>query len=66
MSKIPVEFNNNVIDKENYNKSLEYCIPRPEKKIVIHIRPKTPWEYARSLWAIWEYLYEGEPEVINL
>ena len=64
MSKIPVDFNNQVID-DNYNKSLEYCVPRPEKIIIIHIRPKTPWEYSRSLWAIWEYAYEGESEVKN-
>jgi hypothetical protein len=62
MSKIQVEINNKVIEKESFVKMLEFCVPRPEKKIIINIRPRTPWSFPISLWSAYDYQYEGEPE----
>jgi hypothetical protein len=63
MSKIEVEINNQVIEKDTFIKLLDFCFPRPEKKLIIVTRPRTPWTFPISIWAMYDYQYEGEPEV---
>lgn len=55
--------NPNVIDPKSYKKILQFCEPRPEKEKLIVQRPRTPWEYKISIWAAWDYNYDGESDV---
>src|SRR5207253_2296575 len=55
------EINTNIIDSQ-YKKVLKYCVPRPEKKLNIHIKPRTPWIFGISVWYYYEYAYEGDNE----
>jgi len=48
-----------IIDS-TYKKYLVYCVPRPEKKIDLNIKPRTPWTYPISVWYAYEYNYEGD------
>lgn len=41
---------------------LKYCQPRPEKKKIINIRPRTPWIFPISIWAAYDYTFEGDSE----
>jgi hypothetical protein len=41
---------------------LKYCLPRPEKMKEINIRPRTPWIFPISIWAAYDYTYEGDSE----
>ena len=65
VGKLSVEINNNVID-EYYRKTLKYCEPRPERKFNQFIKPRTPWTYSVSIWAYYDYKYEGEPDDLIL
>lgn len=53
-----------MIDSKSYKKVLQFCEPRPEKEKLIINRPRTPWEFKISIWAAWDYSYEGEPDVL--
>lgn len=50
-----------VID-ENYLKRFYNCEPRPEKILVKHERPRTPWIFPVSIWATYGYNYDDETE----
>jgi hypothetical protein len=65
MNKIDVEINNQVVEKDTFINLLKYCVPRPEKKLLIITRPRTPWTFPKSIWAMYDYQYEGETEVSN-
>ena len=49
----------NIIDS-SYKKYLEYCEPRPQKKIDINFKPRTPWIFQISIWYSYEYNYDGD------
>jgi Ran GTPase-activating protein (RanGAP) involved in mRNA processing and transport len=61
LRKINVEMNNKVVDK-NFFKMFNYCDPRPEKNVFQFTKPRTPWNFTKSMWASYEYKYEGEAE----
>ena len=48
-----------IIDS-SYKKYLVYCVPRPEKKIDLNIKPRTPWTFPISIWQSYEYSFEGD------
>jgi len=54
-----------VIDPKSYKKVLQFCEPRPEKEKLVINRPRTPWEFKISIWAAYDYNYEGESDVIS-
>lgn len=60
MAKTLVEINTNVIEHSTYRKHIKFCEPRPEKKVVIYKKPRTPWAFPISLWNLYGYEYEGE------
>lgn len=47
---------------ENYDCKLLYCKPRPEKKKRVIHRPRTPWTFPISIWAAYDYSFEGDSE----
>lgn len=63
LAKSLAEINSNVIDSDNYRKMIQYCEPRPEKKIIQKIRPRSPWSFPISLWGGYDYSYDGDTEV---
>jgi len=63
VAKLNIILNPNVIDAKTYKKILQFCEPRPEKEKLIINRPRTPWEYKISIWAAWDYNYDGESDV---
>ena len=65
VAKTEVEINPEVIAMEsgNYIKMIKHCIPRPEKKLNLKKRPRTPWSFPISLWAWYGYDYEGEKDI---
>jgi len=63
LAKSVAEINPHVIDSDNYRKMIQYCEPRPEKKIIQKVRPRTPWSFPISIWAIYDISFEGESEV---
>ena len=64
VAKTEVKINPDVItiDDGNYTKMINYCKPRPEKKLNLKKRPKTPWTFPTSIWAWYGYDYNGETE----
>ena len=64
VAKTQVEINPEVIstDDGNYIKMIKHCIPRPEKKLNLKKRPRTPWSFPISIWAWYGYDYNGEKE----
>jgi hypothetical protein len=63
VAKINVDINSNVIDNSTYRKLLKFCEPRPERKVHKKVRPRTPWSFPISIWAAYEYQYDGDSEV---
>lgn len=61
VGKNHVEINNRVID-DYFRKALKYCEPRPERNFNLFIKPRTPWTFPVSIWAQYEYKFEGDPE----
>ena len=61
ISKKSIKVNMNVVD-EDYHKNIKYSEPRPLKLINKFVKPRTPWTYPISIWAYYDYEYEGEPE----
>ena len=64
LAKTEVKINPEVItiDDGNYLKMISHCQPRPEKKLNLKKRPKTPWSFPISIWAWYGYDYNGETE----
>ena len=64
VAKTEVDINPEVIslDDGNYLKMIKHCVPRPEKKINLKRRPRTPWSFPISIWAWYGYDYDGEKE----
>ena len=56
-----VKPNHNVIT-ENYIKNIKFSEPRPLKIINRFIKPRTPWTFPISIWAYYDYEYEGDSE----
>lgn len=63
VAKLSIIINPNVIDSKMFKTMLQFCQPRPEKEALIINRPRTPWEYKISIWAAWDYSWEGESKV---
>ena len=61
ISKKTVKPNHNVIT-ENYIKNIKFTEPRPLKIINKFIKPRTPWTFPISIWAYYDYEYEGDSE----
>ena len=61
ISKKIVKVNLNVVD-EDYHKNIRFTEPRPLRIINKFVKPRTPWTYPISIWAYYDYEYEGEPE----
>ena len=64
VAKTEVEINPEVISLNdgNYLKMIKHCVPRPEKKLNLKKRPRTPWSFPISIWAWYGYDYDGEKE----
>ncbi|MCQ2819743.1 MAG: hypothetical protein MJ252_20960, partial [archaeon] len=56
-----VSVNHQVIN-ELYRSNLRYTQPRPVKIINRFVKPRTPWTYPISIWAYYDYDYEGDSE----
>jgi hypothetical protein len=63
VGKTHAEINPNVIDSTTYKKLIKFCEPRPEKKNIIIRKVRTPWTFPISIWASYDYNYEGDSEV---
>ena len=61
ISKKIVRENHNVIS-ENYIKMTRFTEPRPLRIINKFIKPRTPWTFPVSIWAYYDYEFEGESE----
>jgi Ran GTPase-activating protein (RanGAP) involved in mRNA processing and transport len=61
VGNIHVDINRNVLDEYN-RKTMKYCLPRPKRNFNKFIKPRTPWTFAISLWANFNYEYEGDSE----
>ena len=61
ISKKTINVNRNVVD-ENYIKQLKFSEPRPLKIINKFVKPRTPWIFPISIWAYYDYDYEGDSE----
>jgi hypothetical protein len=62
VAKTQVEINPNVIQHSNYRKLIKFCEPRPEKKVIVIKKARTPWTFGASIWTFYDYKLEGEPE----
>jgi hypothetical protein len=58
-----VEINRNIVD-QYYRKTMKYCEPRPERTFNKFIKPRSPWSFPVSIWASYDYKYEGDPETL--
>lgn len=61
VGKVVSDINSHVID-DYYKSMLRYCHPRPLKIIEDEERIRTPWTFPISIWAQYDYKYEGESE----
>ena len=43
----------------NYRSSLKFCVPRPPRHFDRFVKPRTPWAFPSSIWAKYDYSYEG-------
>ncbi len=59
-----IEINPKVIDIKDFNKLIQYCIPRPEIILFKKKKERIPWKFEMSIWAYYKYNYEGEDENI--
>lgn len=61
VAKKQIKVNHNVINDE-YRKMIKYTEPRPVKIIDRFVKPRTPWTFPVSIWAYYDYKYNGDNE----
>ena len=61
LGKKVVKINHNVINDE-YRKMIKFTEPRPVKIIDRFIKPRTPWTFPISIWAYYDYQYNGDSQ----
>ena len=58
IAKRKINENFNVID-DTYRTTLKFCEPRPTRQINRFVKPRTPWTFPISIWAKYDYNYDG-------
>lgn len=61
LGKKIVKVNHNVINDE-YRKMIKFTEPRPVKIIDRFVKPRTPWTFPISIWAYYDYQYNGDTQ----
>ena len=58
IGKRKIKENLHVID-DTYRTTLKFCEPRPIRQINRFIKPRTPWTFPISIWAKYDYNFDG-------
>lgn len=61
LGKKVIEKNENVID-DTFRPKLKFCEPRPIRQFNRFVKPRTPWTFPVSIWAKYDYSYEGDSD----